>query len=696
MTLAAIPVPSWVGQHLEGGVPSAARASLGYDAPRMAHCLVCGSEVPWPPPATADAGAAPPAVCSRCGTPFMAPSASHRPQRTLLGGVDVPNAARAPQRPDPAQRTLMGIAAPFGDVPASVRGPIAQGGAVQEQGIGRTQVIGTPRAAYDPITDPNSNAPTIVDVPSFAKEIDGTHGLSGTLRLKVEPGPAAGAPPSRSGGTLLGVARPGIAPLRPGVQKAPVATEEAPPPSYRPLEELGATQHVARLEKRDLPRGKAELAHPLGKRRFDKAIRIDHPRRDRRAPAPPASRRAFWLLLLAPVLVVGAIATVLLWPSAPPLKAQVRGAEGGAEVLDVTCDSCPDGTLLTVRDAEAKITGGKATVPLLAPLAIGDTALTVRVDRPGSGRDEDVALKVRVAYRIRPDLTTLEADRPSLQIVIEAMDGATVSLDGEDVPLRGGHAVKTIDITKDVTGPASDGGAQLGRRISYVVKPPDGAEEKGVVAVSIPVVPLVIDAPGKAIVTEKATFLLSGHTSPGAEIVVAGRSLGITKDGAFSQTMNVSSVGATEIEVRAKTQGRAPRLVHVAVERVTSIDSAIEAFQKRAPLDFAAVSKSIDAAVGKPIALSGEVLDVRSQGGVNTIVLRADSPTCGPTGPACVARLVQGRTDLGIDRSAKIRAFGFVVGPVQYEGKTTFDVDVAFAIVDKPPASPPDKPKGGE
>jgi len=594
----------------------------------------------------------------------------------------------------------MGIAAPFGDVPPSVRAPGASAAnSWDEQGVARTQVIGTPRGAYDPMTDPHSTAATIVDAPAFASEIESTHGLSGTLRLKAPGGPIAGAPPSRSGGTLLGVARPGIAPLRPGVQKTPVIPEEAPPPSYRPLEELGATQHVARIANRQglerpglerqgaqAPRIKAEPAHPLGKRRFDKAIRIDALKRDRdKRPAAPSSKRALWLLGLAPVLVVGAIAAVLLWPSAPPLKAQVRAAEGGAEVLDVTCDSCPDGTLLKVRDAEAKVLSGRATLPLVAPLAIGDTELKISVDRPASGRDELVSLAVRVAYRIRPDLTTLEADRPSLQIVIEAMEGATVSLDGEDVPLRQGHAIKTIDITKDVTDAASDAGAQLGRRISYVVKPPDGAEEKGVVAVSIPVLPLVIEAPGRAIVTEKATFLLAGRTAPGAEIVVAGRSLGITKDGTFSQTMNVSSVGATEIEVRAKTQGRAPRLVHVAVERVVSLESAIEGFQKRGPLDFATVTKGIDGAVGKAVALSGEVLEVRGQAGVNTIILRADSPSCAPSGPACVLRLLQGRTDIGVDRGAKIRAFGFVIGTVPYEGKTTFDVDVAFAIVDKPP-----------
>lgn len=264
------------------------------------------------------------------------------------------------------------------------------------------------------------------------------------------------------------------------------------------------------------------------------------------------------------------------------------------------------------------------------------------------------------------------------------MPGATVSLDGEDVPLRDGRAIKTVDVSRDVTGPSADVSAQLSRRIDFTVKPPDGPEEKGAVAVSVPLLPLTIDAPGRAIVTEKATFLLSGKTSPGAEISVAGRSLGVQKDGYFSQTMNVSSVGATEIEVRAKTPGRAPRLVRVAVERVTSLEAAADAFAKRGPLGYSQVAKAIEEAVGKPVQLTGEVLELREENGINVIILSAEAEGCAkPPAAGCVVRLVQGRTDLELERGSRLRAFGVVNGPVPHQGRTTFDVDVAFAIPDK-------------
>jgi hypothetical protein len=127
------------------------------------------------------------------------------------------------------------------------------------------------------------------------------------------------------------------------------------------------------------------------------------------------------------------------------------------------------------------------------------------------------------------------------------------------------------------------------------------------------VLPLTITAPGRAIVTEKQTFLLAGRTSPGAEVLVAGRSLGITKDGSFSQTMNVSSVGATEIEVRAKMKGSAPRLVQISVERVSGLDAAALEFQKRSPLDYAGLLSGVaSGSIGKPVALAGEVLEVRA------------------------------------------------------------------------------------
>ncbi|NUP12443.1 MAG: hypothetical protein HOW73_40880 [Polyangiaceae bacterium] len=624
----------------------------------------------------------------------------------------------------------MGVAAPFGAIPASNH--VSPGAdASQEDRLVRTQPAGTSayahaahpshtlqsgtaRPAYDPLTDPHSATATIVDMPVFDAEhrLGGTQpsgaghversetrrggsheaGFAGSERGKTQPmAPVAGSKEARSGGTLMGVARPGIAPLRPGVQKTPIDDRDEPPPSYRPLEELGATQHVPR--QRNGPAPAANLAkahlqntHPLGKRRFDKRAEL---RKQQMVVGvgrkkPSSSKRAIFVLAAAAVLVIGAVAVVMLWPSQPPLKAQVRATDGGAEVLDVTCASCPDGTTLALRGAtETEVKGGRATLSLETPLQVGDNSMRVTIDRPGSGRDEVVTLPVRVAYRIRPDLTMLEADRPSIQIVVEAMSGATIELDGEEVQLRDGRAVKTVDVSKEVTGVSSDTATQLSRRISFVVRPPDAPEEKGVVAVSVPVLPLTIEAPGRSIITEKQTFLLAGRSSPGAEIVVAGRSLGTMKDGAFSQTMNVSSVGATEIEVRAKMPGHAPRLVRVGVERVTSLESSIDSFSKRSPLDYAAVVADLNGSSNKPVALAGEVIDMRTQDGITTMIVRVAPPACRST--SCLVRLVQGRTDLGVDRGAKIRAYGVVAGSIAHEGATIPDVDVAFAIVDRAP-----------
>jgi hypothetical protein len=344
--------------------------------------------------------------------------------------------------------------------------------------------------------------------------------------------------------------------------------------------------------------------------------------------------------------------------------------------------------VLRVRDREATVESKKATVPLGSPLAIGDTPLKVAIDRPDGGRDETVTLPVRVAYRIRPDVTTLDGDHPAIQIVVEAMDGAKVSLDGEDVPLREGRAVKTIDVTKDLTGDSTDAAALLSRKVSFEVKPPDAELEKGSVSVSVPVLPLTLEAPGPAIVTDKSTFLLAGKTLPGAEIVVAGNSLGVTKDGSFSQTMNVSSVGATVIEVRTRMSARAPRLLRLSVERVTSMDTAAADFAKKTPLDFAALSGSIDDAVGKKVSFAGEVVELRASPASVTLLVRPDAGC--PT-KACIARVVVGRPDVELARGDVVRVFGSLTGTVDHEGAKVPDVAASFVVKSKPAGASPGK-----
>jgi hypothetical protein len=346
------------------------------------------------------------------------------------------------------------------------------------------------------------------------------------------------------------------------------------------------------------------------------------------------------------------------------------------EVLDVRCPSCPEGTILRLGDAQGTVTEKKATIPLKTPLAIGDTPLKIQVDRPGRGRDETVGVTARIAYRIRPDLTMLEADRPAIQIVVEAMQGSKVSLDGEDVPLRDGRAVRTIDVSKDLEG-ASASSDTLARKVSYTVTPPDGAEEKGIVAVNATVLPLVIDAPGPGIVTDQSTFILAGKTLPGAMISAAGRGLDVGADGTFARTMNVSSVGATQIEVRAKMPGKAPRFTKINVERVSSLDAAATEFMAKKPIAYADMAKATDLPKGTLVALDGEVAEVRPQANSSLVVLRAKTGCT--TDKTCPVRLSVGFR-VTLKRDDKLRVFGTSAGTVADGATSVPAVDVAFLL----------------
>ncbi len=628
----------------------------------MAHCPQCGTACP-------DSVA----KCPSCGLQLSlvrgARGAASPASRTILGGVGPGFASAAPFPSGP-----LASGAPGGDLsdtirmePSELPGP--------EPGLSAAP-IPAPRSG----SSPSARTMRVIAPPAIARAQAGAHVAS----TQVAGTPALGAfsadhaalapvAPAPSQSTLLGVARPGIAPLRPGVQKTPVEDED--PPHYEPAQELGATYYRRDSPKLPPPERIDVLAQRdmLG-RRLDRGMRV-HPA-VQKMPAPkPVSKRGLYVILAAAGLAVFAVAFAFLWPSAPPLSVQVRAAEGGAEVLDVRCPSCPEGTLLKLGEAEAMVKDKKATLPLSTPLAIGDTPLKIHVDRPGSGRDETVGVTARIAYRIRPDLAMLDADSPSIQIVVEAMKGSKVSLDGEDIPMRDGRAIRTIDVSKDLEG-SSASSDTLARKVSYAVTPPDGAEEKGIVAVNATVLPLVVDAPGPAIVTDQSTFVLAGKTLPGAEIAVAGRPLDVSADGSFNRTMNVSSVGATQIEVRAKMHGKAPRFTKISVERVASLDAAATEFNAKSPIGYAELAKDATAAKGKLVALEGEVAEVRPGAASTLVVLHAKG--C-PADKPCPVRLSLGFR-LSLKREDKIKVFGTVAGVVEDGSSSIPSVDVAFAL----------------
>jgi hypothetical protein len=494
--------------------------------------------------------------------------------------------------------------------------------------------------------------------------------------------PPAGAPRGETpfgsaSPTMIGVARPGIAPLNPGAVR-----EEVPAPResggagrepLKPAVELGATYVFPEQARGSSP--SAARHRPVGE------IRVMPP--TRRSPKPPSKgppRRAMVVLATGAGLAVLAVFFGLFWHGAPPITALAKLDAQGKEVLEVRCPSCPDGTQITLSGAVATMNGQLAAIPLAAPLTVGDNPLKIQIDRPGKGRDEEVRVNVQIAYRIKPDLTTLQGEHPAIQVVVEAVSGTTVTLDGQPLALANGRATQTFDVTDALTGVADDQGT-LSRQIPYVVKTPEGTEN-GSINVSIGILPLHIDAPGAHAVTDGKSFVLAGRPLKGADVVVAGRSIPVNASGAFAQVMNVSSVGSTQIEVRAKMAGMAPRLVPISVKRVDSLETAAAEFTKQELVAYSSLAGGVAQATGKPIVLGGEVGEVRHQNH-QTVMLFDVSPKSGCPGPkgsdACRVRLVQGADNLAKSGDL-LTIYGTVGRSVSVGGKEIPEIVVDFTL----------------
>ena len=551
--------------------------------------------------------------------------------------------------------------------------------ALRPAGMEQTQVGGTPAAA----------SRTIVGLPPGSVG----NGLAAQAAFAAQPGPQAGAPrvvPSAHG-TLLGVARPGIAPLRPGLDPEPEMPLDADDPTqlyvrdegaredaphgYQPADELGATVGPAAMRGLGLPR---QPAWDGGKRRHH-IDPIGVAPGKRKKTANPSNTRALAVVIAAGGLALVAVLVAVFWPSPPPLSARARADAEGREGVELTCKSCPDGTRVSIDAASATMAAGAALVPLPTALSVGENRMKVVIDRPGTGRDETLGIVVNVAYRIRPDLASLQADHPSIQIVAEAAAGTSISINGHALSLAGGRAVESLDVTEACTGLTGEA-KTLTRQIPYAVTPADGHAESGVVNVSVGIVPLQLEAPGPRVIIDGPSFVLAGRTMKGAEVLAAGRPIAVRADGTFAQVMNVSSVGATQIEVRARLAGLAPRLAQIKVRRVESLEAAAREFLADSPIGYGALAGNVAAQVGKAVALTGEVTDTKKQGYETVMLLDiAQSQGCATAG-ACTVRLV-----LGAESAAKkgdtLRVFGHVARAVALPGRADVpEIEVDFAL----------------
>jgi hypothetical protein len=625
----------------------------------MRACPRCGNQ-------NLDAAAS----CGACGVPLEPARPAPGLKQTMLGmapGPSVPERppelSARPQAAGPSMAkagTLLGMQTPFAPAPTPPPAPAAaspaQAGA---RGLKQTMLgYGAPQApamepapATPPLVTPPVATPTrrgpagtlVHETPELVRNpaFGSTAPISSPPQAS-QPSDVPGAPaypiPERPQyqQTMLGVARPGIAPLHPGKggAKAHSPQEAAPRPAPARPAASSAAPH-------------APAAIPFA------------PARSLAKPKGGLPRGAIVLIIVSALLAVTAGVVAFLWQSPRPIRAEVTLDDRGSEVLSLGCDDCLDGTVVSVGANRATFKNNKAVLGLAKPLEIGRNTVVVAVHRPGIGRDEEVVLNVAVDYRVRGVLGSLSEDPPKIKVAIQTAPGAAAVVDGRPVTLDTfGKGEYAVDVSKDLEGPA-DNILPFEKKLPYVVTPSGGEPRKGEVTLRFGIVPLRIDAPGDGIIVDGETFMLSGRTLKDGRIAVGGRPITVDAEGRFAQLMNVSSVGETTIVVRAEAKDQAPRLVRVRVKRVANLRDEAAVFRQSAFTDYASVADKPKK--GQSVALDGEVAEARLDGEVTVILLDVKK---GCAHQPCLAKIVYGGR-FETKRGAAVGAYGHVHGVVE-------------------------------
>jgi hypothetical protein len=445
----------------------------------------------------------------------------------------------------------------------------------------------------------------------------------------AEPPPGSFVPGKR---TIMGVARPGIAPLNPGTARPAEATQ--PAPAWSPLP--------------------SPPPPPPASGTLDVTDAAPEKAKNPRIPVIAAL-----VIVAAAALFTAAGVVLLLYRARGAISATVSLGADGREALALVCEGCDDGALVRFGSARANFAGRRATLRLEKPLAVGDNKLPLVLERR-PGKPETVELVVPVEFRVRGDTAELAKSPPAITIVANAVKGSAVVIDGKAVTLGpDGAATLSIDVSRALTG--SDPAAKtLEHRVKYTVTPPGSAPKRGEVIVRVGITPLVLQAPGESIVLDSATFVLAGRTAKDGSVSVEGRAITVDPSGQFAQVMGVSAEGETTIVVRAASPDRAPRLVPVRVRRVASLAAEAERVRPQATGSYAAIATPTDAQRGMLVLFDGTVLEARVESFTTVFLMETKS---GCAAPPCRLRVTWGSKSALVE-GEPVTIFGALSGAV--------------------------------
>jgi hypothetical protein len=431
--------------------------------------------------------------------------------------------------------------------------------------------------------------------------------------------------------TMLGVARPGIAPLNPGQAKPPVAAVAAPVPALAPA-----------------PVSWQPPPAPASTRGQGPA-----------SPRRPEPRRISLVATLAIVgsamLLVMAVVAYFMLRGHGSVTARAALDARGAEKLELSCQECPDGTKTWIDTAPTTFRGGKATLLLQAPLKVGENPIVLVLERPGRSREE-IALSLPIEFRVRSSTEELAQETPKVSVLASVLSGTKLEVDGKPVaPEPNGVVRFDYEVTSEVTGPEASV-KTLERLVPYKATSASGTQQDGQVQIRIGITPLIVDAPGASIVVGDKDVVIAGRTAPGAVLKVGAQVIALDPEGRFVSKQSLTT-GENSFTVRSTLKDLAPRLVKVNVRRSDNLEREAALARATTQTSYLEVMRAGEAAIGRSLALEGQLFDVRHDGYTSVLLVDVKG---GCKKPPCLSKVLYGVTTQ-LEKGRRVKAFGKVV-----------------------------------
>lgn len=391
------------------------------------------------------------------------------------------------------------------------------------------------------------------------------------------------------------------------------------------------------------------------------------------------------VLVLGTLLVVGAIGAFFFFNRGPGRTVEVTPthSEERGEVLRVSVAGLPAGSRARFGSAEEPFSGTTAELPLAADtLHVGDNPLAIDIVLPdGSVETHQVTLTLN--YRVRADLGALSGTPPAIVVVVEALAGATATLDGQPLTFDGtGRATRSYPLE----GMTASAEGVVEHIAHYVITTPGAPMPvQGSLTTRVPLTTMHLDRPGEETVTDRAEVEIAGAVQAGATLTIDGAPVTVLPEGRFLHRYPLPAVGEFSPRIVAVAPSRAPVVRTLHIRRVADLAREAAGFTYDRTLTYARLVTAPTTFVGQRVMYEGRVynVDVHDGRGVLQMLVR----DC-PSGSRCPI-WVNYSAAIDVTVESWVRVLGVVEGEQQFrstngEVRTVPSVTATFVVPARP------------